>query len=51
LGMKIGLASHQGWWTSRMKPASSSFFISSQMKFCRSMNCFQGFYWTGMASG
>jgi hypothetical protein len=34
-----------------MKPASSSFLISSQMKFCRSTNYFWGFYWTGLASG
>jgi hypothetical protein len=50
-GMTIGLASHRGWWTSRMKPASSSFLISSQIKFYRSMDSFWGFYWTGLASG
>jgi hypothetical protein len=51
LGTTTGLARHRGWWTFRMKPTSSSFLISSRMKFCRSMNCFQGFCYTGLASG
>jgi hypothetical protein len=51
LGMTTGLANHRGWCTSCMKLASSSFSISSQMKFCRLVDCFRGLYWTGLASG
>jgi hypothetical protein len=34
-----------------MKPASSSFLISFQIKLCRSMDFFWGFYWIGLALG
>jgi hypothetical protein len=34
-----------------MKPASSSFLISSRIKFYRSMDYFQGFCWTSLVPG
>ena len=40
LGMMTGLANHSRWWTSSMKPACSSLWTSSQMKFYRSTDCF-----------
>ena len=36
LGTTTGLASHSGWMTSRMKPASSIFRTELQMKSCLS---------------
>jgi hypothetical protein len=51
LGTTTGLASHHRWWTSHMKPASSSFLSSSRMKFCSSTDCLQGFCYTRLASG
>jgi len=51
LGMMTELANHSGWWTSSMKPACSSLWTSSRMKFYHSTHCFRGFWRTGLTSG